>query len=114
MGGNRYGSFKMYSNLVYVISLKNLANGIDTLRGKWGYFYEYELNDINKIVKFINNKFQTLTYFGLSKKNLKKFITKNCLRGIDRVVPIGQALNISFEWDGYDMNKILSRVIDLK
>ena len=70
--------------------------------------------DKNKIKSCINNKYQTLTYFGLSKDILKNFILKNNLEGIDRIVPIGQALDISFFWDGYDINKILSRVVDLK
>ena len=62
----------------------------------------------------INNKYQTLTYFGLNKDILKNFILKNQLEGIDRIVPIGQALDISFFWDGYDLNRILSRVVDIK
>ena len=45
---------------------------------------------------------------------LKKFVIKNNLSGIDRIVPIGQALDISFFWDGYDLNRILSRVVDIK
>ena len=34
---------------------------------------------------------------------------KKKLSGIDRFVPVGQALNIELVWDGYDLNKILSR-----
>ena len=59
-------------------------------------------------------KFQTLTYFGIDKKDLKNFVIKNKLDGIDRIVPVGQALDISFFWDGYDINKILTRVVDIK
>ena len=63
---------------------------------------------------YINNKYQTLTYFGISKDILKNFVLKNQLEGIDRIVPIGQALDISFFWDGYDLNRTLSRVVDIK
>ena len=62
----------------------------------------------------INNKYQTLTYFGVNKGILKNFILKNQLAGIDRIVPVGQALDISFFWDGYDLNRTLSRVVDIK
>jgi len=55
-----------------------------------------------------------MTYFGISKEYLKKFIINNKVKGIDRIVPIGQALNISLNWDGYDINKILTRIIDIK
>jgi len=45
---------------------------------------------------------------------LRNFAIKNRLDGIDRIVPIGQALDINFFWDGYDINKILTRIIDIR
>ena len=103
-----------FGNDIYTISLRKLDSNTHNLRGKWGYFYEYSLQDLNKIKNYVNNKYQTLTYFGLKKNILKNFVIKNNLSGIDRIVPIGQALDISFFWDGYDLNKILSRVVDIK
>jgi len=107
-------SYKRYSSSIYTVALKNLDKNNHNLRGKWGFFYEYNISNLNKIKKYINNRYQTLTYFGLEKNILKKFILKNKLEGIDRIVPIGQALDINFFWDGYDLNKILTRVIDIK
>ena len=106
--------YELYNNSIYTTFLKNLDKNIHELRGKWGFFYEYNINDLNKMKNYINNKYQTLTYFGLNKDILKNFIIKNQLEGIDRVVPIGQALDISFFWDGYDLNRTLSRVVDIK
>ena len=91
-----------------------VLNNLDDLRGKWGLFFEYETNDLNKISDFLNKKFQTLTYFGLHKEICKKIIIGNLTNGIDRIVPIGQALDISFNWDGYDLNKSLTRIIEIK
>ena len=84
------------------------------MRGKWGFFYEYETRNLNAIAKFINKKYQTLTYFGLEKSILTNFVIKNNLKGVDRIVPIGQSQDINFFWDGYDINKILTRVIDIQ
>ena len=53
-------------------------------RGKWGLFFEYELDDLNKINKIVNNRYQTLTYFGLEKM-LRNFVFKNNLKGIDKL-----------------------------
>ena len=106
--------YERYDNSIYTISLKKLDINTHNLRGKWGFFYEYNINDLNKIKSCINNKYQTLTYFGLNKNVLRDFILNNQLEGIDRVVPVGQALDINFFWDGYDLNKILSRVVDIK
>ena len=107
-------NYERFDNSIYTISLKNLDKNMHNLRGKWGFFYEYEINNLSKIKNYINNKYQTLTYFGLNKNILKNFILENQFEGIDRIVPIGQALDISFFWDGYDLNKILTRVVDIK
>jgi hypothetical protein len=103
-----------FGGSIYTITLKNLNKNIHNLRGKWGFFYEHEISNLNQLKRFINSKYQTLTYFGINKSVLKNFILKNKFRGIDRIVPIGQALNIGLFWDGYDLNKILTRVVDIK
>ena len=78
------------------------------------FFYELDIMNLDKIKNHINNKYQTLSYYGVDKKILKNFIFRNNLNGIDRVVPIGQTLDMSFFWDGYDINKLLTRVVDIK
>ena len=107
-------SFRTYTNNVYTVVLKNLNGSLDTYRGKWGFFYEYDIKKLEQIKKYINKKFQTLTYFGVEKVDLKDFIIKNKLQGIDRIVPVGQALDIGFYWDGHDINNILTRVVDIR
>ena len=107
-------SIKKFGNLIYVLQLKKIEEKNHEFRGKWGLFYEINVPNLDTIKKQINNRYQTLTYFGLEKKILKNFIFKNKLNGIDRVVPIGQALDINLFWDGYDINKILTRIIDIR
>ena len=103
-----------FGNSIYTIMLNNLDKDPNNLKGKWGFFYEFETNNLKKIAKFINNKYQTLTYFGFEKETLRKFLLNNNLSGIDRIVPIGQALEMSLNWDGYDINNTLSRVVEIK
>ena len=100
-----------YENLIYCILLDKFPDNIDRLRGKFGYFYEFEASEINKIAHIVNSKFQTLTYFGINKLSLIKFVLQNRLYGIDNIVPIGSALNIGTFWDGYDIVRCLSRTI---
>ena len=107
-------SYKIYNKLVYVVSLNNLDKDIYKLRGKWGYFYEFNIDNLEELKKTVNTKFQTLSYYGLSKSYLENFFRNTNLEGIDRVVPIGQALDINLFWDGYDINKILTRIIDIR
>lgn len=102
-----------YNNKIYVAKIKSLPKNLNELRGKWGYFYEFDLNMLNDLKKYVNNKFQTLIYFGLSKDNIRGFLNQN-LKGIDRIVPIGQAHQISTIWDGYNLTYFLSREIDVR
>ncbi len=103
-----------YENLIYTLNLKNLRKDMDNFRGKGGFFYEFNSSKISDIAKIVNKKYQTLTYFGFDKSFFEKFLFDNNLKGIDRIVPIGKALDIGFVWDGYDLNKFLTRVIDIK
>ena len=105
---------KRYGNYIYRVSLSSLLSNTDTLRGKWGYFYEHDTDDFVKIADIINPKYQTLTYFGVKKSKLKNFVNKYHLSGIDRIVPIGQSLDMGLIWDGFDMQRSLSRIIEIK
>ena len=103
-----------HSNSVYRVALDSLPDNMDALRGKCGYFYEHDASDINSIARIVNTKYQTLTYFGVEKSQFLKFVVNNRLLGIDRIVPIGRALDIDLIWDGYDIVKTLSRIIDVR
>ena len=107
---DKYYSFK---NLVNRLELKKLPNDISDLRGIFGYFYEYNCNNLKNFKKFINPKIQTITYFGIDKTELRNLIIKNNATSVDRIVPVGNALNIGFTWDGHDIEKKLSKIIEI-
>jgi hypothetical protein len=107
-------SFKKHGNHLYRITIDSLPGNMDELRGNCGYFYEYDTEDISDITHVINTRYQTMTYFGADKMYLLDFVVKNRLSGIDRIVPIGRALDIDVVWDGYDIVRSLSRVIEVK
>lgn len=111
-----FKSFKSYSKKLTIINIHELNENQLKLKGKWGMFFNYNLkNNFSSIKKIINNKYQTLTYFGFNKEFLrKKFFDKKVIKGIDRIVPIGCALEIDFNWDGYNLNKFLTRQIDVR
>jgi hypothetical protein len=107
-------NFKIYKKQIYTVSLNNLNKEIHKLRGKWGYFYEFNTSNLKILENIVNTKYQTLSYYGISKSYMNFFFSNTALRGIDRIVPIGQALNINLFWDGYDLNKVLTRIIDIR
>lgn len=100
-----------YNNLLYCIELTALTKDISTLRGKYGMFFEYHLNQMEELAEGITSKVQTLIYVGVEPKKILEFIQNYHLTGIDRIVPMGEGLNMDVYWDGYDIVNILSRQI---
>ena len=68
-----------------------------------GYFYFKKISDITEVVNFIDKKVQTITYYGLAKDQLYQLQHKTYGKGIDRIVEIGNALDFSYIWDGYNL-----------
>ena len=42
---------------------------------------------------------------------MEQIVKRLSTDGIDRVVPIGQALNFDTLWDGYDLIRMLTRTV---
>ena len=87
---------------------------IDNFRGINGTFFQKNIKQISELKNFISKKCQTVTYYGFTKKQLEFFMFNNNLLGIDRLVPIGNALGVDIVWDGYEVVKTLSRVVSLE
>ncbi len=106
--------FKNYSNLLHLTEIKNLDYRLEEIRGLAGSFYNIFLKDINSLKDVNSEKFQTLTYFGFEKKFLIDLAKNNFLLGVNRICPLGRALNFSLFWDGKDLVQSLSRVINIE
>lgn len=101
-------------NLLYRMELSYLPDDLTVLRGRGGYFYEYGLKAYEELLPCITEKYQTITYFGVKPEEIRRFVIENCLRGIDRIVPIGKAMDIGIIWDGYDLIRMLSRIVSME
>lgn len=101
-------------NYIWRVELNKLSSDIYIYRGNCGYFMEYSSADLSILSTISNNKFQTLSYFGFDKSELREFILNNIPKGIDRIVPIGKTTDFSLNWDGYKLIEHLSRVLEIK
>lgn len=106
-------SFKHAHNLVYRVELQGLTPAVIECRGKGGFFHEYAIKNWNELFSIITEKFQTITCFGIDRQALQQAIIGAGLRGIDRIVPVGKAMDINTIWDGHDLIKELSKKIAL-
>jgi hypothetical protein len=79
-----------------------------------GLYLIKTLNQLDELADFIDAKLQTLSYWQLDKPALLKLVEQPSIKGIDRIVPVGQALDFSPLWDGFDLFAQLSRQIVLE
>lgn len=104
-------SFTRNGNLLYREEVKVLTPDIINHRGKGGYFFEHALTDLSELCAVITEKFQTITYFGIDAVALREELIAANVRGIDRIVPVGKAMDIDVVWDGHDLVRELSRIV---
>ncbi|WP_322906539.1 acyl-CoA reductase [Paenibacillus sp. SGZ-1009] len=76
-----------------------------------GLFLEYSLSELEQLHSHIHDRDQTLSYFGFERQQLAEWAIGIPNRGVDRIVPVGQALNFGSVWDGYDLFIYFSREI---
>jgi len=107
-------NWKRDENQIEHITLKNLTPKIIDVENRFGMFFEYSLTNLRDLADLIEPKVQTITYYGFEKGDLVGLVPELFLKGVDRVVPVGQALNIGPIWDGYDVPLMLSRIIDVQ
>lgn len=99
------------SNLLVRIEITSLYDNIMDYKGNCGYFFEYDMEDMQEIVPILKKDCQTISYIGDIEDKLRKLISDSGVKGVDRIVPVGHAADIAFVWDGLDLPNILSRQI---
>jgi len=101
----------LYNNLITVE--KADGHKIDQLF-TLGTFLETRIDCLEEIFETLDNKAQTITYFGINPDSLIQWIKKIGFIGVDRVVPFGAAFDMTPTWDGCDTIRALSRVIEVR
>ena len=103
-----------HGNYIYRIKMdKNLLD-VDTMANKYGTFIEVKALILDELKEIVSVKIQTVVYYGLNSAEILDFVFRNGLKGIDRIVPLGLALEMDKTWDGYDLPLTMSRKIDVK
>lgn len=87
------------------------TNSLDIIP-KLGTFITKNITKLDDISKYIRKNEQTLLYFGLEPRELLTILVEQG-KLVDRIVPVGQALNIGMHWDGKNLIDTLSKKIEL-
>ena len=76
-----------------------------------GLFRHVPVARLADVLDFVDEGDQTVTHWGLDGETLREFAAAAGTRGLDRVVPIGEALAFDVVWDGFHLiDDVLRRV----
>jgi hypothetical protein len=76
-----------------------------------GLFRHLPIQRLSDVLAFVDEGDQTLTHWGLDGETLREFAVEAGARGLDRLVPIGEALAFDVVWDGFHLiDDMLRRV----
>ena len=76
-----------------------------------GLFRHLPVGRLSEVLGFVDEGDQTVTHWGLDRESLREFAAQAGTRGLDRLVPIGQALAFDVVWDGFHLiDDMLRRV----
>jgi len=76
-----------------------------------GLLYVTRIGKLDELPRNINAHCQTISYAGMEVQEIIKAFDTAPITQIDRIVPLGQALDFSPVWDGYDLFNQLSRQV---
>lgn len=109
------GQFDDSDNKIIVVDADSLAlsdnETIMDYKMGGGYFFQYTVSSFDEIIPIMNKKCQTVAVLGLDKNDIVNFLMKKGVRGIDRVVNVGDTMGLEFIWDGYNMIESMSREV---
>ena len=87
-------------------------NNLRDQKMRYGMFLEVDIDKLEEISSFLRRNEQTLSVFGVDPLPVFNAL-KSGTMNIDRIVPIGRALDIGFNWDGREMLSVFSRKVQV-
>ncbi len=79
-----------------------------------GTIYETTIDELGQLVPLVGRRDQTISHLGFQPPDLERLAKSLNGKGVDRLVPIGQALAFGRYWDGYDLFESLTRTVEIR
>lgn len=76
-----------------------------------GTFAHARLASLAELVPLVGRRDQTMTHFGFPREELMELAHALAGRGVDRMVPFGEALSFHRVWDGMDLAAEFTRLV---
>lgn len=103
----------LWQQAIWVLPVHQLNAGLLDWHNGQGLFLLNTLTSLSELAGQVDSKLQSLSYWGVDKAALFKLLAEPSITGIDRIVPLGQALDFNPVWDGVDLFGQLSRSLIL-
>ena len=96
------------------IQLQEASGWHISSRLRFGTFAETSILELSDLVSLLNERVQTISYFGYEPAELRDSLTEQMLGQVDRIVPIGSALDFDLNWDGFSIIEMMTRSVRLR
>lgn len=97
--------------LVVRAELDRLTADVMDYKCGGGCFFEYAAKDLEEIVPVLGKRCQTVAVLGVDRERVRELVFSNGVRGVDRIVPLGETMRLAFIWDGFQMVESMSRYV---
>ena len=110
------GNVKMMEsedNLIVRVEIDRVTRSLTDFKFNSGLFAEYICNSAEELADLCNDKkVQTVSYIG--DPGFMEPVLRKGVKGVDRVVPVGQTMDFDIVWDGYSLIPALTRTVDVR
>ena len=93
------------------IEVERLTPDLTDFKFGGGYFFEYVAESLDELVPVLGKRCQTISVLGEKKEDILSLVMKSGVRGVDRIVPLGETMGLEFTWDGYKMIEAMTRIV---
>ena len=103
----------MEDNLITRVCVAELTEELAAYKAGSGFFIEYRAQKLAEIRPLCGISCQTLSYYGVQRDALLQEILAMRPAGVDRIVPLGRTMDFALVWDGIDLIRTMSRVVQV-
>ena len=103
----------MEDNLITRVCVAELTEELAAYKAGSGFFIEYAAQELAELRPLCGRSCQTLSYYGVERDSLLRAVLAMRPAGVDRIVPMGRTMDFALVWDGVDLIRTMSRVIQM-
>jgi hypothetical protein len=99
------------TNRLRMVRMSDLTSLGEPASTGGGFFSEFRIDSLSELAAVCRRNWQTVVSHGIETAEWQTFLTEEMPAGIDRIVPVGSALDFNALWDGVDMLATMTRIV---